>query len=392
MALAFRGLARYKSAMTRMGCRRTGIVALGGVLALLAGLVLRAGAAAPVNDNFADAIALSGLVNLTATNVGATAEPSEPAHADEPAARSLWWKWTPPFAGSFSIVTSNSVVTSRVQLDTTLAVYTGNALKNLVRVVANDDTDYGEFGATWSRAVFRAYPGETLMIAADSIGATGTIQLRISLAGPLADPWSVTDLQGQVVSSTDFSGQVVMVDFWETICGACVTELPDLIRVQNALHPRGFTFLGLSGDADVKTVTDYLTEQNVNYPIAMMNRSVQTILAGGQVGFPTKLLLDREGRIVGQYLGGHEEAYYRALVEPLLRSVPSVRVNLLALGSGGVRLLWPGLEPGYRVETTANPADGPWVDLGVPIGLMNNQYFVTVPAAQPAQFFRLIKP
>jgi thiol-disulfide isomerase/thioredoxin len=297
-------------------------------------------------------------------------------------------------------VTSNSFVTNRVQLDTTLAVYTGGGLTNLVRVVSNDDTDYGEFGATWSRAVFRAFPDETLWIAVDSIGATGSIQMRISLAGPLAQPWTVTNLQGQLISSTDFAGQVVMVDFWETTCGACVEELPDVIRVQNDLHSRGFTFLGLSGDPNVTVVTNYLATNSmpnriVNYPIAMSNPSVQTILAGGQVGFPTKLLLDREGRIVGQYLGGHDEEYYRGLVEPLLRgtlAVPDVHVSATPIVSGGVRISWPGTAPGYHVETTADPTGESWADLGILPSLKNNLYYVTVPAAQASQFFRLVKP
>ena len=87
--------------------------------------------------------------------------------------------------------------------------------------------------------------------------------------------------------------------------------------------------------------------------------------------------------------------FYRDLVEPLLRStstVPPVQMGILRLASGKLRLLWPGSEPGYRVETTANPTGDSWVDLGLSSAITNNQYFVTVPAAESAQFFRLVKP
>ncbi|MEY2410453.1 MAG: hypothetical protein QOF48_3123 [Verrucomicrobiota bacterium] len=369
------------------GIRQAGLVALVGTACV-------AGAAAP-NDSFFNAGVLSGLTNFTVSNVGATSEPGEPPHAGEPAARSLWWRWTPPFAGSFSIVTSNSFVTNRVALDTTLAVYTGNTLAALVPVVANDDTYYGEFGATWSRLVFRAYPTETLWIAVDSIGAAGSIRLEISVAGPITQPWTVTNLQGQLVASSNYAGQVIMVDFWETTCGACVEEFPDLVRVQDALHPRGFSFFGISGDTGPDPVNYYLHSHAVNYPIAMGNPQAQSILAGGPVGYPTKFLIDREGRTVGQYLGGHDEAYYRGLIEPLLRTAPPLRVNIFSLGAAGVRVSWPGVEPGYHVETTADPASNTWVDLGLPVVLMNNQYFVTIPPSNPprsAQFLRLAKP
>ncbi|HXJ75452.1 MAG TPA: TlpA disulfide reductase family protein, partial [Candidatus Dormibacteraeota bacterium] len=242
------------------------ILAVWGLIAMVGGGLIQA-AAAPPNDNFANAIVLTGFPNLTATNIGATAEIGEPAHAGEPASKSLWWKWTPPYAGSFSIVTSNSYITNRVQLDTTLAVYTGSSLTNLVKVAENDDTYYGEFGATWSRLVFRAYPTETLMIAVDSIGAAGSIQLRISPAGPISYPWWATNLDGQLIYSTNFLGQVVMVDFWETICGACNEEYTNLISVQAAFHDRGFTFIGLSGDPGddpVSTVKYYLHTHPVN--------------------------------------------------------------------------------------------------------------------------------
>ena len=394
MSLAFSARARYKSAMHRASFRTT-IFRAWSVMTLLGGVGFQAGAAAPLNDNFVNAIVLTGFTNVTATNVGATAEAGEPAHAGEPAAKSLWWKWTPPFAGSFSIVTSNSYITNRVQLDTTLAVYKGASLTNLEKVASNDDTYYGEFGAIWSRLVFRAYPTETLMIAVDSLGAAGSIQMRISIAGPLAYPWSSTNLEGQLIYSSNFLGQVVLVDFWKTTCGACIEELPDVIRVQTALGPRGFTFVGLSGDTGddpVGLVNYYLRSYPVNYPIAMMNPSVPYLLTGGPIGYPTKVLIDREGRIVGQYLGGHDEAFYRDIAEPLLRTAPPVRLGILPFQGGNVRLTWPGSEPGYHVETTMNPAGGSWTDPGYSAALLDGQHAVIVPVTPASQFFRLSKP
>jgi len=379
--------------MSCAGFRNTSLLACG-LVAMFASPVPRAGAAAP-NDNFANAIILSGLTDVTATNIGATAEPGEPAHGGEPASKSLWWKWTPPFAGSFSIVTSNSYITNRVQLDTTLAVYSGNSLETLEKVVDNDDTYYGEFGATWSRVIFRAYPTETLMIAVGSLGAAGTIQMRISQAGPVAYPWSATNLDGQLIYSTNFSGQVLLVDFWETICGACIEEAADLLRVQDALHPSGFTFVGLSGDPGddpVSTVKYYLRSHPVNYPIAMMNAAVPYLLTGGPVGFPTKVLIDREGRIVGQYIGGHDEAYYRSIVEPLLRTAPPVRLGILSYPAGSVRLTWPGYEPGFHVETSTDPVGGSWVNAGLSPILTNGQYAIILPTSPDSRFFRLSKP
>jgi thiol-disulfide isomerase/thioredoxin len=378
--------------MTRVGYGKSGRVRAA-LFAFWAGTLACAPAAPPPNDNFINAIPLTGLTMVTATNVGATAEPGEPTHAGENPARSLWWRWTPPFTGSFSIVTSNSFVTNRIPLDTTLSVYTGNSISNLVRVDENDDTLYGEFGATWSRVVFRAYPSETLYIAVDTVGgATGTLQMNISQAGPLAYPWSATNLQGQVIYSSNFLGQVVVVDFWETTCGACIEELPDVIRVQDALQPQGFTFVGLAGDGSPDPVNYYIHYHSVNYPIAMMNGATEYILAGGPVGFPTKVVLDREGRIVGKYLGGNNEAYYRSIVEPLLRSAPPVRMAIQSFPAGSVRLTWPGVDASYQVQRTTDPASGSWTNAGATPTLTNGQYAIVLQTNDPRQFYRLAKP
>ena len=385
------GPAYHKLTMTLTGFQNRALVAFSCVVAFIASLGLRADAAPPANDYFTNAISLAGIISVLATNVGATAELGEPAHADEPAARSIWWKWSPTLAASYSIVTTNNLATNGLKLDTTLGVYTGNSVSKLTRVVANDDTDFGEFGATWSRAVFRAYPGETFFIAVDTIGASGSFRLSINLAGPIAQPWQAIDLLGEPLQSSTFIGQVVMVDFWETICGACIEELPDLIRVQNALRPRGFTFVGLSGDRDPAVVREYVAESPINYPIAMQNPSVETILAGGSVGYPTKILLDPEGRIVGQYLGGHPEAYYRSIIEPLLRPSPPVRLNVVR-AQDSVRLSWPGWQSGYRIETSSDLFGRQWSSNGIRPVISNNQYNLTLPASPPAQFFRLAKP
>ena len=66
-------------------------------LTLLPGLTLAVSsalyAAAPLNDNFTNAIAITGLnVLVKGTNTAATREPGEPSHAGNTAAHSLWWK------------------------------------------------------------------------------------------------------------------------------------------------------------------------------------------------------------------------------------------------------------------------------------------------------------
>jgi thiol-disulfide isomerase/thioredoxin len=376
--------------MTRNGICKTGSHAFGIVVFLALAGVERSNAFGS-NDNFANATPLFGITNFTTSNFSATAEPGEPRHAGEAPESTLWWKWTVPFTATFSVVTTNSIVTTNVQLDTVAAVYSGSSLSNLTLVVANDDTAYGDYGATWSRCVFRAYAGETLMIAVGSLGATGIIRFSVDVAGPYLLPLRADGLNGDPLLSTSFSGQVLLIDFWETICGGCIEELPQLIQLQTNLAPRGFTVIGLVGDEHVADVVTYVANTGINYPIAMGNSALQTSVMGRFLGYPTKVLVDQEGRMVGIYLGINTEKGYRAIIEPLLRPNPMVHVGITRAG-GTVKIHWPSSETGYTVERTAQLAGGTWFNLATAPVVTNGENVVTEPAGPSAQFFRLKKP
>jgi hypothetical protein len=135
----------------------------------------------PTNDNFAARIALSGLpVIATGTNVAATREPGEPAHAGQaPTDSSVWWSWTASATASVSVSTGGSA------FDTVLAVYRGAALSNLTELAANDDADPAN-GILTSTATFDAAAGESFQIAVDGFdGASGGIVLTLAPARAL---------------------------------------------------------------------------------------------------------------------------------------------------------------------------------------------------------------
>jgi Ca2+-binding RTX toxin-like protein len=86
---------------------------------------------APANDNFADAILLTGAAGTQSGNSGgATSEAGEQVHA---APVTVWYTWTPPADGTYKFSTIGS------RFDTVLSIYTGSSLENLQLVVENDD-------------------------------------------------------------------------------------------------------------------------------------------------------------------------------------------------------------------------------------------------------------
>ncbi|HWY77035.1 MAG TPA: S8 family serine peptidase, partial [Verrucomicrobiae bacterium] len=126
---------------------------------------------APPNDNFANATILSGTAAMVSgTTVGATKEPGEPNHAGNAGGKSIWYSWTAPEAGTFSLDTVGS------SFNTLLAVYTGNAVNALTPIASN----VGSGSNGTSALTFSAVLGTTYRIAVDGVGgASGSIVLRL---------------------------------------------------------------------------------------------------------------------------------------------------------------------------------------------------------------------
>ena len=130
----------------------------------------------PPNDNFANAIALTGEIASTkGSNRGATGEVDEPTQSE--ITNSAWWYWTAPNSELYNIDTRGS------NFDTYLSVYDGSDIANLTLISANDDDDAGE--SLTSLVSLNATAGTTYRIAVDGyLNATGAIQLNIAPPPP----------------------------------------------------------------------------------------------------------------------------------------------------------------------------------------------------------------
>ena len=134
----------------------------------------------------------------------------------------------------------------------------------------------------------------------------------------LAPAWKLKDLDGHPVSSDQFKGKVVVVDFWATWCGPCVSEIPGYIELQKKYGPEGLVIVGISMDqSGPDQVKKFAETKGMNYTIVMGDENVAEAF-GGIEGIPTTFLINRQGHIVNRKVGAMPHDEYEKLVKQAL--------------------------------------------------------------------------
>lgn len=121
---------------------------------------------------------------------------------------------------------------------------------------------------------------------------------------PESHKFTLTNLQGEEVSLDGLLGQnkAVLINFWATWCPPCLEEIPDLIRLHEEYKDNSFTVLGVDVGESHAKVSRFVEKMGINYPV-VLDEDMDVTRQYGVVGIPTTLLVDSEGRVLGQYHG-----------------------------------------------------------------------------------------
>lgn len=114
--------------------------------------------------------------------------------------------------------------------------------------------------------------------------------------------FTLSDLDGKPLSSADWKGKVVLLNFWATWCGPCRAEIPDLVALQDKYRD-SLVVVGISEDeGPVDAVRKFAVEYKVNYPVAMTTPDMEKLFPG-IVALPTTFILDRDGNVAQKHVG-----------------------------------------------------------------------------------------
>ena len=122
-----------------------------------------------------------------------------------------------------------------------------------------------------------------------------------------------TDFDGNTISDSIFSEHAVtLVNFWFNECSPCVEELPTLSELNKTLQEKGGTLIGINTEVfdnnedAIAAAKELLATQGASYTnLILSSDSEAGKYASGIMSFPTTLIIDRNGNIVGDPIIGN---------------------------------------------------------------------------------------
>src|SRR5207249_7992312 len=108
-------------------------------------------------------------------------------------------------------------------------------------------------------------------VRADEAAPAGNATTLRFFRNPAPVPaFTLHDIDGRPLASSDWRGKVVIVNFWATWCGPCRAEIPALVALQDKYRDR-LAILGIAeDDAPVEHVKQFAGALRINYPVAML--------------------------------------------------------------------------------------------------------------------------
>jgi thiol-disulfide isomerase/thioredoxin len=132
-----------------------------------------------------------------------------------------------------------------------------------------------------------------------------------------APAFTAKALDGRTISTADWHGKVVLLNFWATWCPPCRDEIPELIDLQNRYKDK-LQIIGVSVDQDAspEEVKAFAAHAGINYPIMMATTGIMNKY-DGVPALPTSFVVNRDGGVVQKHVGEYPTEDYENEIRAL---------------------------------------------------------------------------
>jgi thiol-disulfide isomerase/thioredoxin len=150
--------------------------------------------------------------------------------------------------------------------------------------------------------------------------------IRFAKNPEVAPPFLLRDINGKIVSTADWKGKVVILNFWATWCPPCREEVPELVQLQNKYKDK-LIVIGASEDEDgPPKVQQFVQRYSINYPVVMATKELIENY-GGVPALPTSFVIDPQGHVMTKHTGLYEYDVYEREVRALAGMPVDARIE-----------------------------------------------------------------
>ena len=158
--------------------------------------------------------------------------------------------------------------------------------------------------------VFQKSPDAEIAAEADRLRG---MAYRLESLGQEIDFKAMT-IDGKKVDWNSYRGKVVLIDFWATWCPPCLAEMPNIRKLYEIYHERGFDVIAVSLDDDEESVKDFVKDNEIPWTVTYSfqedarGRNQPLAMQFGINSIPVALLVDQEGRLIALEARGDDLA------------------------------------------------------------------------------------
>jgi peroxiredoxin len=127
--------------------------------------------------------------------------------------------------------------------------------------------------------------------------------IRRAMLNEPAPDFELASIDGRKVRLSDLKGNVVMLYFFATWCGACIKEGPYILKLSQTHNNDGFKILGISLDqeSDRQKTVDFAGEMKNSFPVLFDNGAAKSYQVEN---LPMSMIfIDREGKLRYRHSG-----------------------------------------------------------------------------------------
>ncbi len=125
--------------------------------------------------------------------------------------------------------------------------------------------------------------------------------------GDLAPNFSLVNQNGKIVTLEEFKGKYVVVEFWGSWCGWCIKDIPDMKQYFNK-YKNNAAFVSIACRDNETTWKNTISKHEMTWT-NLLNNEDELTKSYGIEGYPTKVIIDKDGIVVGKYIGEGRDFY-----------------------------------------------------------------------------------